>query len=98
MLSSPNADEYVHVALTENPLSAGYHYGDQVQITLVAESKKNVLWLPPAAIDTNGSHSFVTIKDAEGQRQVEVKLGLKTANQVEILTGLKEGQGVYPPY
>jgi RND family efflux transporter MFP subunit len=96
--SSPNADEYVHVTLNENPLSAGYHYGDQVQITLVAENKKNVLWLPPAAIDTNGSHNYATIKDAQGERQVEVKVGLKTTSQVEILSGLKEGQGVYPPY
>jgi RND family efflux transporter MFP subunit len=97
-ISPQNSDDLVHISLNEKPLSAGYQYGDQVQVSVIVESKNNTLWLPPDAITTNGSHSYVTIKDDQGQRQVEVKLGLKTDSKVEILEGLTEGQGVYSPY
>jgi len=97
-VTTPSADDYVHISLSENPLSAGYQYGDQVQIAVVVESKAKVLWLPPAAITTTGGHSYATIKDDQGQRQVEIKTGLTTDAKVEILSGLKEGQGVYSPY
>jgi macrolide-specific efflux system membrane fusion protein len=97
-VSTQNSDDLIHIALNENPLSAGYQYGDQVQVSVVTESKNNVLWLPPSAITTTGGHSYVTIQDDQGQHQVEVKLGLQTDSQVEILSGVKEGQGVYTPY
>ncbi len=96
--SIQSEDDLVHISVKEDPLSAGYQYGDQVQASIVVERKSNVLWLPPEAISTNGGHSYVTIKDDQGQRQVEVKVGLKTDSQVEILSGVKEGQGVYIPY
>jgi RND family efflux transporter MFP subunit len=96
--STPKTDDFIHIALNENPLSAGYQYGDQVQVSVVTQSKNNVLWLPPGAITTTGGHSYVTIQDDQGQHQVEIKVGLQTDSQVEILSGVKEGQGVYTPY
>jgi membrane fusion protein, macrolide-specific efflux system len=96
--SNPNTDEFIHIALRENPISAGYQYGDQVQVTVITQTKKNVLWLPPSVITTSGGKSYVTIKDDQGQRQVIVKLGLATDTKVEILSGVKQGQGVYTPY
>jgi len=95
---TPKSDDFIHISLSENPLSAGYQYGDQVQVGVITESKNNVLWLPPSAITTTGGHSYVTIQDDQGQHQVEIKVGLQTDSQVEILSGVKEGQGVYTPY
>jgi RND family efflux transporter MFP subunit len=96
--ASPTSDDFIHIALKENPISAGYQYGDQVQVSVITQNKKNVLWLPPSVITTTNGHSYVIIKDDQGQHQVEVKLGLTTDTKVEILSGVTQGQGVYTPY
>ena len=38
--SNPNSDDFIHIAINENLLSAGYQYGDQMQITAVLKAGK----------------------------------------------------------
>jgi multidrug efflux pump subunit AcrA (membrane-fusion protein) len=71
--------------------------GDRVQVNVVLEEKHNVLWLPPDAIRTFQSSQFVIIEEAGRQRRVDVELGIEGQAQVEILTGLEEGQAVVAP-
>jgi RND family efflux transporter MFP subunit len=96
-ITTQYSDDLVHISLNENALSSGFQYGDEVQASTIVESKNNVLWLPPNAISTDGGHSYVIVKDNQGQHKVEIKPGLKTNSRVEILEGLSEGQGVYLP-
>jgi macrolide-specific efflux system membrane fusion protein len=93
-----SGDSMVRVTLNETPEQGGYKLGDRMVIAAVLQRRTNILWLPPQAIRTVGVRTFVAVEDASGQQQrVEVTLGLQTYTQVEIVSGLKEGQVVIGP-
>jgi HlyD family secretion protein len=85
------------ISLKVDPVSLGYATGDLVNITIVLEHKNNVLWLPPQAIRNFEGRTFVIVQDGEGQRRVDVKVGIEAEDRVEILDGLTEGQTVVAP-
>ena len=71
----------------DNPESIkGFRLGDLVQVTVIKESKQNVLWLPPQAIRTFEGRNFVVIKTDGLPKRVDVRLGIKNEEQVEILS------------
>jgi len=59
--------------------------------TIIQERRVNVLTLPPMAVTSGKDGSYVTM--ADGQHRA-VKVGLRSADYVEILSGLKEGDRV----
>ena len=66
------------------------------------EQKEEVLWLPPQAVRSFEGRNFVVIQDADGQRRVDVKLGIRAGDRVEILwvegvENLSEDQVVVGP-
>ena len=61
-------------------------------VVIVLEEKESVLWLPPAAIRTFQGRDFVVVQLEEGQKRVDVLLGIITDERVEIVQGLEEGQ------
>jgi multidrug resistance efflux pump len=66
--------------------------GDRVRVSVITNRRKNVLWLPPQAIKNNGEY-FVIVKNGDGGgRPVRIQVGQQTAQQVEIKSGLLEGQ------
>jgi multidrug efflux pump subunit AcrA (membrane-fusion protein) len=71
---------------------SGFGKGELVRITLTLEQKKDMLWLPPTAIRTFEGRKFVVVQDNAAQRRVDVKIGIDSADRVEILSGLTEGQ------
>jgi multidrug efflux pump subunit AcrA (membrane-fusion protein) len=71
--------------------------GDLARITVVLEKKDNVLWLPPQAVRTFEGRKFVVVQDGDGQRRVDVKIGIQSEDRVEIEEGLKEGQVAVAP-
>ncbi len=71
---------------------SGMELGDLMRVTVVLESKPDVLWLPPQAIRTFEGRNFVVVRDGDGSRRVDVKVGIKSDDRVEILEGLEEGQ------
>jgi multidrug resistance efflux pump len=71
--------------------------GDLVRVTVVLEQKDAVLWLPPAAIRTFEGRKFVVVQEGDGQRQVDVILGIESDERIEIVDGLEEGQVVIGP-
>ncbi|MFZ3069587.1 MAG: HlyD family efflux transporter periplasmic adaptor subunit [Anaerolineaceae bacterium] len=83
-------DSNVHFSLEDSkvPLTLG----DAATILVTIDVRENVLWLPPAAIRTFQSQDFVFVESDGVQRRVNVLLGLKSAERVEILSGLEEGQ------
>jgi RND family efflux transporter MFP subunit len=66
--------------------------GDLMHVAVVLESKEDVLWLPPQAIRTFEGRKFVVIQEGEGQRRVDVKIGIESEDRVEIEEGLSQGQ------
>jgi multidrug resistance efflux pump len=74
----------------------------RVRIKVVIESKEAVLWLPPQAVRQFEGRNFVVLQEDDGQRRVDVKLGIVTGDRVEILfvegvENLSEGQAVVGP-
>jgi multidrug efflux pump subunit AcrA (membrane-fusion protein) len=57
-------------------------------------AKDNVLWLPPQALRVFDGRRFAVVQDGNDQRRVDVKVGIQTADRVEIEEGLEEGQTV----
>ncbi len=85
-------DSTVHFALDAG--GPALNLGDAVTIVVTLDSRQDVLWLPPAAIRTFQDQDFVFVESAGVQRRVNITLGLQSADRVEILTGLEEGQVV----
>jgi len=90
-------DQSVRITLSKSLVDAQYTLGDLAQVTVVLEDKKDVLWLPPQAIRNFEGRKFVIVQDGEGQRRVDVKVGITSDDRVEILDGLQEGQVVIAP-
>jgi len=89
------SDNGVRVTLRVSPEQGQYKLGDRVNITAVLQDKQDILWLPPQAIRAVGGRTFVVLQD--GQKRVDITLGLQTHDRVEILGGLSEGQVVRGP-
>ena len=78
---------------TENML-----LGMSASATICVEEVENALWIPVNALQERGNHNFVyTEKDSDGNLsgEVEVEIGLSNESQVEITSGLEEGDTVY---
>ena len=55
--------------------------------------RENVVWLPPQAIRNFRGRRFVVILDpGRGQRRSDVIIGLESAERLEIVDGVKEGE------
>jgi multidrug resistance efflux pump len=90
--STNNDDKAVHVALQDKNVTL--ELGELATVLITLEQKDNALWLPPAAIRTFQGRDFVVIQDGAAQRRVDVKLGIKGEDRVEVLEGVQEGQVV----
>lgn len=71
--------------------------GDLARVTIVTDRKDNTLWLPPQALRNFQGRRFVVVRDQEGERRSDVKVGLQGEDRVEILSGVLEGQTVVAP-
>lgn len=94
-------DKSVRIEL-DAAASAALALGDTVLVRLVLAKREAVLWLPPQAIRSFGGRKFVVIQTGEGQRSVDVKLGIESIDRVEIVfiegqENLEEGQIVVGP-
>ena len=92
-LSSSDADQSVRVAasLDDAPLGQG------IQVTMPLEVREDVLWLPPQAIRTFQTRTFVVVLREDGEVPLDVQIGLQTDERVEIISGVEEGDIVISP-
>lgn len=85
-------DQTVHFEIERG--STNLQIGNSATIAVTVESRTNVLWLPLAAIRTYQGESYVLIQEGGLVRRVNVIIGLKSSDRVEILSGLEAGQMV----
>jgi multidrug efflux pump subunit AcrA (membrane-fusion protein) len=83
-------DKAVHVALKD--ANVKLEPGELATVLITLEQKDDALWLPPAAIRTFQGRDFVVIQDGASQRRVDVKLGIKGKDRVEVLEGVQGEQ------
>jgi multidrug efflux pump subunit AcrA (membrane-fusion protein) len=89
------SDQSLRIELADgaNPLQMGA----LVRVTIDLEEKEDVLWLPLEAIRTFQEQDFVLVVEDGRQRRVNVTLGVRGQDRVEILDGLEDGQLVVKP-
>jgi HlyD family secretion protein len=71
--------------------------GQAAAVVIELERREGVLWLPPAAVRSFQGQDFVMVQDGDLQRRVDVLLGLRTPERVEVIQGVSEGQRVLAP-
>jgi multidrug efflux pump subunit AcrA (membrane-fusion protein) len=89
-LSAQDADQTTRVAATLPEVPEGA----LIQIDMPLQVASGVLWLPPAAIRTFQSRTFVVLQTPDGPRRQDIEIGLQTDDRVEIKSGLNEGDVV----
>jgi RND family efflux transporter MFP subunit len=90
--TSGSQDQSVRITLDDPTIKLTLN--EVATILVQLEARENVLWLPPAALRTFQGRDFVFIDDNGLQRRVDVRLGLRSDERVEILEGLRESQVV----
>jgi RND family efflux transporter MFP subunit len=88
-------DRSVRVAI--EGAEADMQEGDLARVTIVTDLKDNTLWLPPQALRNFQGRRFVVVRDSDGERRSDVKVGLQGEDRIEILSGVLEGQIVVAP-
>lgn len=90
-------DTSTRVTLEKSVSELGMNVGDRVRITVELERSVETLWLPPQAVRTFEGRNFVVIQEDGGQRRLDVTIGIRSSDRLEILDGLSEGQIVIAP-
>lgn len=68
--------------------------GTSADITIVVEKRENVIVIPRTGLRSYLGRDYVQVLIGESRKEVDVEKGLVTPTEVEIRTGLKEGQNV----
>ncbi|HEY5215148.1 MAG TPA: efflux RND transporter periplasmic adaptor subunit [Acidobacteriaceae bacterium] len=69
--------------------------GMYAETTIQLQQKNDTLVLPAEAVVQNGDHTYVLVVDSTNHvERRNVTLGIETANQTEILSGLRAGERV----
>jgi RND family efflux transporter MFP subunit len=90
-------DKTVHVTLDQTPSASDFKSGDTVTVTVQLANKIGILWLPPDAVRQVGGRTFVIVNGDNGPKRLDIDIGLKTTDKIEIVSGLTEGQVVVGP-
>jgi hypothetical protein len=61
---------------------------------IITETKDNVILIPVGAAKTSNGQTMVTILKNNQPQQVAVELGIASDTQVEVLSGISEGDAV----
>ncbi len=87
--------KYISTALINiMKLPADAKLGETVDFGIVIKSKTNVIAIPKKALRSTVGGKAVQIMEGENKKQVNVETGIESAMDVEILSGLKEGQSI----
>jgi multidrug efflux pump subunit AcrA (membrane-fusion protein) len=67
-------------------------------VSIIVDSRQDVLRLPPSAIQRSGRDTIVEVKQSDGTTQkVTVQTGLTDGQRTEIVSGVDEGATVIVP-
>lgn len=74
--------------------TVGAEIGASGDMTIIVEKRENVLIIPRTGLRSYLGRDYVQVLNGESRKEVDVEKGLVTATEVEIRTGLTEGQNV----
>ena len=90
-------DPLVRISLPVSADEAGLELEDQVEVTVVASHKEDVIWLPVQAVRSFQNSQFVVVREGDVERRADVVTGIEGGSRVEIVSGLEVGQVVVGP-
>lgn len=96
-LSARDADQTTRVAASLQLTTPNLPNGQIIEVFMPLHIREGVLWLPPNAIRTFQNRTFVVLQTPDGPRAVDVQVGLRTADRVELISGVNEGDIVEAP-
>jgi HlyD family secretion protein len=82
------------VTISLNPTDLPLRPGMTTNVVITIERRENTLLVPFRAVETEGGQAYVTRVVGSASERVPVTLGLITETEVEILSGLAEGEVV----
>ncbi|MCX7711711.1 MAG: efflux RND transporter periplasmic adaptor subunit [Clostridia bacterium] len=82
------------IVIKANDLPEGVKWGEFVDFTIEVQSKKDVLTVPKKALKRLVGRTFVQVMDGSSKKEYDVKVGIESDYEAEILSGVKEGQTV----
>jgi multidrug efflux pump subunit AcrA (membrane-fusion protein) len=82
------------VTVRLDPIDLPLRSGMTVNVMFTLEERKDTLVVPFRAVETEGGQAYLTRVTASGSERVAVTLGLITDTQIEILSGIEEGDVV----
>ncbi len=71
--------------------------GASVQVVATVGEKRDALLIPQRAVRASGDRRSVEILDGQTRRIVDVKLGVASGTEVEVVSGLADGQEIIMP-
>ncbi len=92
--SARDADQTTRVAASMEDIAVD---GAVIRVEMPLETREDVLILPEAAIRTFQNRTFVVLDTPDGGQSVDVEIGLRTPDDVEVISGVQEGDVVVGP-
>lgn len=81
-----------YITIDVGPLPEGLERGTPVDAQIITLRKENVLTIQSAVLRTYNGRHYVQVKDEQGRRDVDIEIGIQTPTQIEVISGLEEGQ------
>lgn len=78
-------------------LSDKLQIGDSARIQIVTQQSEDVLVIPRGGLRSYFGRNYVQIQEGESRKEIDVEIGIESPTQVEILSGLEEGQLIILP-
>lgn len=82
------------VTISLAPTTLGVRPGMTADVDITTSSQANALIVPLRAVHTEGDHAYVDRLAGDRSERVAVKLGIMTETEIEITSGLAEGDVV----
>lgn len=79
------------VTVRLDPIDLPLRSGMTVNVMFTLEERKDTLVVPFRAVETEGGQAYLTRVTVSGTERVAVTMGLITDTQIEILSGIEEG-------
>ncbi|NQX65169.1 HlyD family efflux transporter periplasmic adaptor subunit [Paenibacillus alba] len=97
--TSNGVTTYDAVVAIPNTAQNDLKYAMTATAEIYIQDKKDILVLPIQVVTTTRGKSTVSLKKADGtvEEQHEIKIGIRSKTQVEIVSGLEEGDEVVMP-
>lgn len=92
--STGNNKALAPVVIRAPGLNEGAVLGDNVTVNIVLGKRDNTLIVPSKAVHNYMGRNYVELLNGDVKSEVDVETGIKSSTEIEILSGLKEGQQV----